>query len=155
MSLPERKALIDRDHDALSIARQCSLLSVSRSTAYYQPVPVTTETLEIARAIDKIHTALPFLGSRRIVDELEDREMWVNRKCVQRLMRIMGITAIYEKPKTSLPGKGAGHQVYPYLLAGVEIDRPNLVWSTDIERHEALQDRAVMRGHRRQFVAAS
>jgi len=132
LSLPERKALIDRDHDQLSIARQCSLLSVSRATAYYQPVPVSTETLNIARAIDEIHTALPFLGSRRMVDELEDREMRVNRKCVQRLMRIMGITAIYEKPKTSLPGKGAGHQVYPYLLAGVEIDHPNLVWATDI-----------------------
>lgn len=70
-------------------------------------------------------------------------------------MRIMGITAIYPKPKTSLPGKGAEHRIYPYLLAGVDVVRPNQVWATDIERHEALQDRAVMKGHRRQLVAAS
>ena len=117
MSLPERKALIDEDHE-LSIVRQCSLLSVSRSPAYYEPVPLQVETLAVTRAIDEIHTARPFLGSRRVVDELEDREMRVNRKCVQRLMRIMGITAIYQKPRTSLPGKGIEHRIYPYLLAG-------------------------------------
>jgi len=122
---------MDENHE-LSIVRQCSLLSVNRSTAYYQPVAVSTEALEIVRAIDEIHTARPFLGSRRMVGELEDRELWVNRKCVQRLMRIMGITAIYAKPKTSLPGKGTDHRIFPYLLRDVIIDRPNHVWSADI-----------------------
>ena len=132
MSLQERKALIDENHDELSITRQCSLLGVNRSTYYYEPVPITTATLAIARAIDEIHTDKPFLGSRRIVDELGKDEIRANRKLVQRLMRILGITAIYPKPNTSLPGKGNEHTIYPYLLTGVEIDHPNHVWSTDI-----------------------
>ena len=118
--------------DELSIARQCSLLGVSRSTYYYEPVQVSTEMLAVMRAIDEIHTHRPFLGSRKIVGELEDREMRVNRKCVQRLMRLMGITAIYPKPKTSKPGSGLEHRIFPYLLNGLEIDRPNVVWSSDI-----------------------
>ena len=112
--------------------RQCGLLSVNRSTAYYEPVPASTEVLEITRAIDEIHTARPFLGSRRVVDELEDRALKVNRKCVQRLMRLTGVEAIYQRPKTSLPGKGSEHRIYPYLLRDVEIVRPRQVWATDI-----------------------
>ena len=123
--------MIDHD-DALPLVRQCRLLSVSRSTTYYEPVPESARTLEVVRAIDEIHTGKPFLGSRRIVWELEERELHVNRKCVQRLMRIMGITAIYPKPRTTRPGIGRGHKVYPYLLNEVEINRPNQVWAADI-----------------------
>ena len=88
-------------------------------------------------AIDKIHTDRPFLGSRRIVDELADEGLSANRKAVQRLMRLAGIEAIYPRPKTSRAGVGANHRVFPYLLAGVSITRPNQVWVSDVERHEA------------------
>ena len=104
---------------------------------YYQPVPVCDRRWRLLEAIDRIHTDRPFLGSRRIVDELAELELLTNRKCVQRLMRLMGIEAIYQRPRTSRPGVGADHRVFPYRLAGVEISRPNQVWVADVERHEA------------------
>jgi putative transposase len=105
---------------------------VSRSSVYYRPAPLGARDAELLLAIDKIHTDRPFLGSRRIVDELEDERLSVNRKAVQRLMRLAGIEAIYQRPKTSRAGWGASHRVFPYLLAGVPIDRPNQVWASDI-----------------------
>jgi len=116
----------------LPITRQCELLSVSRSSVYYQPVATPEREWRLLEAIDKIHTDRPFLGSRRIVDELEELELSANRKCVQRLMRLMGIEAIYQRPRTSVPGVGGGHRLFPYRLAGVDITRPNQVWATDL-----------------------
>ena len=117
------------DHP-LPKSRRCALLGVARSTAYYRPQPVSDDDLQMMRVIDEVHLELPFYGSRRICDELEDRGHIVNRKRVQRLMRQMGLQALYPKRSTSRPG--AGHKVYPYLLKGLTIDRPNQVWCTDI-----------------------
>ncbi len=118
--------------NTLPVTRQCRLLSLNRSTVYYEPRDRKPGEFELMRLIDEIHLARPFLGRHRIADELKDKGHVVNHKRVQRLMRIMGITAIYRKPKTSNPGSGNSHRVYPYLLSGVEITRPNQVWSADI-----------------------
>jgi putative transposase len=112
--------------------RQCELLGVARSSAYYEPVSRSAREVALLAAIDKIHTDKPFLGSRRVIDELERVDLLANRKCVQRLMRVMGIEALYQRPRTSLPGSGAAHRVYPYLLAGVPITRANQVWCADL-----------------------
>ena len=114
----------------LSVVRQCRLLGMSRSTAYYQSVPVPNEEHQVMRAIDKIHLQRPFLGSRRLVDELLDQGLRVNRKRVQRLMRVMDIEAIYPRPRTRRPA--VGHKIYPYLLNNVRIERPNQLWASDI-----------------------
>ena len=121
--------MIDRTH-ALPLTRQCQLLNLSRSSVYYQPTGVSDEDLQLMRRIDEMHLQRPFYGSRRIRDWLQDEGYPVNRKRVQRLMRQMGITALYPKANTSRPGKG--HKIYPYLLRGLEIDRPNQVWAADI-----------------------
>lgn len=123
--------MIDKQQE-LSIKRQCELLKVNRSSVYYQPVPVPDEDLAVMRELDEIHLLRPFLGSRRLVDELGKKGLTVNRKRLLRLMRLMGISPIYPKPRTSRPGSGAGHRVYPYLLDGLVIDRPNQVWAADI-----------------------
>lgn len=121
--------MIDRDH-ALPITRRCELLGVARSTVYYRPAPVSDEDLELMRLIDETHLELPFYGSRRLCDELAVRGHRVNRKRVQRLLRQMGLAALYPKRRTSTPGNG--HTIYPYRLRGLLIDRPNQVWATDI-----------------------
>jgi len=123
--------MVDRDA-RLPVTRQCRLLKVSRSTVYYRPVPLPDDTLSVMRALDEIHLELPFLGSRKLVGELAKRGLTVNRKRVQRLMGLMGMEAIYPKPRTSRPGVGAGHKIYPYLLGGVEITRPDQVWVSDL-----------------------
>ena len=110
----------------LPVTRRCELLKVARSTAYCRPGPVSHEDLALMRLIDEIHLELPFYGSRRIRDELETRGHPVNRKRVQRLMRHMGVAALYPKRRTSAPGRG--HKVYPYLLTGVSVERANQVW---------------------------
>jgi len=114
------------------VTHQCRLLSLSRSSVYYRPVDVSEDDLRLMKAIDEIHLEQPFRGSRRIRDELVDRGVTakINRKKVQRLMQQMGLVALYPKKKTSVPGKG--HKIYPYLLKGLPIDRPNQVWATDI-----------------------
>ncbi len=127
--MSERRAAIQSAHE-LSKVWRCELLDVARSTSYYQGKGVSKEDLELMRLIDEIHLELPFYGSRRIVDELMGRGHRVNRKRVQRLMRQMGLCALYSKHKTSKPGKG--HKVYPYLLRGLSITRPNHVWAADI-----------------------
>jgi len=127
--MTERRALIDRQN-ALPVTRQCRLLALNRSTAYYQSRAASDEDLALMRRIDEIHLERPFLGTRRIRDELHDRGQNVNRKRVQRLMRLMGLRALYPRPRTSIPG--AGHVIYPYRLKGLTIDRPNQVWAADI-----------------------
>ena len=110
--------------------RQCELLGVCRSSVYYEPVPVSGEDLELMRLIDRQYLRTPFYGTRRMVVVLGQQGHPVERKRVQRLMRMMGLEAIYPKPRTSKPG--AGHKVYPYLLRGLTITRANHVWATDI-----------------------
>jgi len=130
MSPLERLALVDRDDPDLSIAAQCRLLKVARSTLYYQPAPVAPDDLALMRRMDELYTASPFYGSRRMVAVLR-RDGWaVNRKRVRRLMRVMGLEAIYQKPNTSKAHPD--HKVYPYLLRGLVIDRPNQAWCADI-----------------------
>ena len=127
--MSERRAKIHAEH-ALAKTRRCELLDVARSTAYYRPEPFSEEDLVLMRLIDKIHLQWPFYGSRRIRDELESGGHTVNRKRVQRLMRQMGVRALYPRRRTSQPGKG--HKIYPYLLRGLPIERANQVWASDI-----------------------
>ena len=121
--------MVARDHE-LPVTRQCELLSLNRSTVYYQPKPASDEDLKLMRRIDEMHLERPFYGSRRIRDWLQAENHDINRKKVQRLMQQMGLQALYPKKGTSRPGKG--HKIYPYLLKGVQINRTNQVWSTDI-----------------------
>lgn len=110
--------------------RQCELLGLCRSSLYYQPAAETVENVRLMGLIDQEYTAHPFLGSRRLTRWLIEHGQAVNRKRVQRLMRLMGLEAIYPKPKLSAAGRG--HRIYPYLLRDVRIERPDQVWSTDI-----------------------
>jgi putative transposase len=112
------------------VRRQCQLLGLCRSSLYYEAAPETAENLRLMRLLDEEYTAHPFLGSRRLTAWLQGRGEAVNRKRVQRLLRLMGLEAIYPKPRLS--AARAGHRVYPYLLRGVAIERPDQVWSTDI-----------------------
>ena len=121
--------MIHADH-LLAVTRRCELLDVARSTVYDRPTGISAEDLALMRLLDKIHLERPFYGSRRLRDELETQGTPVNRKRVQRLVRQMGLRALYPKPRTSQPG--VGHTVYPYLLRGLSIERPNQVWATDI-----------------------
>ena len=121
--------MIHADH-LLAVTRRCELLAVARSTVYYRPTGISAEDLALMRLLDEIHLACPFYGSRRLRDELETQGHPVNRKRVQRLVRQMGLRALYPKPRTSQPG--VGHTVYPYRLRGLSIERPNQVWATDI-----------------------
>lgn len=128
--MSQRRLLIEPAHASLSVRRQCELLGLNRSGLYYEPVGETAENLRLMRRIDEQYTACPFYGSRRMTAWLIEQGEEVNRKRVQRLMRQMGLEAIYPKPKLSAAGKG--HRIYPYLLRGVKIERPNQVWSADI-----------------------
>jgi putative transposase len=112
------------------VRRQCELLGLNRSGLYYQPAPETAENLRLMRLLDEEYTAHPFSGSRKLTRWLVQQGEAVNRKRVQRLMRLMGLEAIYPKPRLS--GGGRGHRIYPYLLRDVRIERPDQVWSTDI-----------------------
>lgn len=114
----------------LSLSRQCRLLSLHRSFYYYKPAEPDDDELILMRWTDEIHIQRPFLGSRRITDELQDAGCRVNRKRVGRLMKLMGIQAIYPKPRTSQ--KHPQNKVYPYLLRNLVIGCPNQVWATDI-----------------------
>jgi putative transposase len=130
MSPGERLALVDRDDPGLPIAAQCRLLNVARPTLYYQPVPMDAGDLALMRRMDELYTKWPFYGSRRMVAALRQDGWIVNRKRVRRLMRVMGLEAIYQKPNIS---KGRpDHKVYQYLLRGLSIDRPNQVWCADL-----------------------
>ena len=122
--------LIDTNDD-ISIARQTELLGISRSSVYYQPKPVEAETLDLLNRTDKIHTDWPTWGSRNIAYQLtRDTGKVIGRKRARTLMEVLGIEAMYPKPNLSLNGKT--HLVYPYLLKGLNIVRPNQVWGGDI-----------------------
>ena len=130
MSPSEKKQMIDRAHPGLSIARQCQLVKLSRSVFYYRPVGVDCETLELMKTIDQAFTAYPFFGSRRIAAFLHGQGVTAGRHRIRRLMRVMGLEAIYKRPRTSKPHPA--HPVYPYLLKNMAINRPNQVWCADI-----------------------
>lgn len=122
--------MIDPSNQQLSISRQCEIVGVSRSSYYYQPMPISQEELELMRKIDELYLANPSSGSRTISRQLDRQGITANRKRVQRLMRLMGIEAVYPKPRTSQPHPQ--HKIYPYLLRGLTINRTNQVWATDI-----------------------
>ena len=121
---------MEPEHAEISIRRQCELLGVSRASWYYERLSESEENLWLMRLIDQEYTRAPFYGSRRMTAWLQTQGYEVNRKRVVRLMRLMGIEAVYPKP--NLSRAEAGHKIYPYLLKGVVIDRVNQVWSTDI-----------------------
>ena len=125
-----RRQLIDPDHESLSIRRQCELLGLARSTLYYQPATESDENLQLMRLLDEQYLRMPFYGSRRMTAWLQVEGHDINRKRVQRLMRIMGLEGLTPRRSTSRPAKG--HRVFPYLLRGVEITHADHVWSTDI-----------------------
>jgi putative transposase len=118
------------NHPQLSVRQQCDLLELNRSSFYYEPAEADPEDLELMERIDRLHTESPFYGSRKLAVELSTPKVPVNRKRVQRLMRLMGLEALYCRPKTTVPNRC--HKVYPYLLRDVKIERPNQVWSADI-----------------------
>jgi putative transposase len=124
------RPLVEPDHPQLSVRRQCELLGLSRASLYYEAAAETAENLRLMQLLDQEYTAHPFLGSRRLTKWLIEQGEAVNRKRVQRLMRRMGLEAIYPKPKLSAAGRG--HRIYPYLLRNGSIERPDQVWSTDI-----------------------
>jgi putative transposase len=114
----------------LSVSRQTGLLEISRSTIYYRPRPISDSDLMLMRRIDELHMNYPFAGSRMLRDLLSQQGLEVGRRHVRTLMRRMAIETLYRKPNTSKPAPG--HKIYPYLLRGLAITRPNQVWSTDI-----------------------
>jgi putative transposase len=121
--------MIDRAH-SLPLTRQSEILELSRSSLYYEAVPVNDRDLELMRRIDEIHLKYPYMGSRSIRDQLQDKGHQVGRQHVSTLMKKMGIAAMYRKPRLSKPHPD--HKVYPYLLRGLEITRANHVWAADI-----------------------
>ena len=130
MSVRDRRAMVDRPGEDLSVRRQCALLNLARS-GVYRPKPVTAaDDLVLMRRIDELHLELPFYGSRRMMFELNKEGRGVNRKRVQRLMRVMGIEALVPRPGTSKAAPG--HKIYSYLLRGLAIAEPNHVWAADI-----------------------
>ena len=135
MSVAERRAMIEPDHGHLSIAAQCRLVSIGRSTFYYRPVPEGAETLALMRAIDAAFLDCPWYGSRQMAWHL-CREGWkvdgreVGRRRVRRLMRLMGLVPIYQRPRTSDPHPE--HRIYPYLLRDLAITEPDHVWCADV-----------------------
>jgi putative transposase len=128
--MAERKKKVNREH-GLPLSRQCLALDISRSSAYRKPAGVSVDDIDLMRKLDELHLRRPFKGSRRLRDDLWDNYgLQVNRKRVQRLMRLMGIRALHPGAKTTRPNPQ--HKVYPYLLRELEINRVNQVWCTDL-----------------------
>ena len=130
MSRGERKRMIRRDHPGLSLSRQCDVLSISRSSFYYTPKGESPSSLALMRRIDELFLKYPFYGSRQMVRQLRREGVRVGRHRVRRLMRLMGLEAIYQAPRTSDPHPE--HRIYPYLLRNMVIVRSNQVWCADI-----------------------
>ena len=122
--------MIEREHDLLSVSRQCQLVGLSRSTWYYRAVGESAQTLALMQRIDGLYLEYPFYGSRQMMRHLAREGKRVGRHRVRRLMRLLGLEAIYRKPRTSVANPD--HRVYPYLLRGLTIERPNQVWCADI-----------------------
>ena len=125
--------MIEPKSQQLSISRQCKILDVNRSSYYYRPKPIKQEDLDLMRKIDELYLENPSSGSRTIRRQLKRQGMIVSRKRIQRLMRLMGIEAVYPKPNTSRPHPQ--HKVYPYLLRDLTINRPNQVWASRYNLH--------------------
>jgi putative transposase len=130
VEVKQRRAAVNRRRPSLSVARQCKLLDISRSGLYYQPVAVSDEDLSLMKLIDCQYMVTPFYGTRKMAVWLKSKRHGVNRKHVRRLMQLMGLKAIYRHPRTSPSGRG--NKIYPYLLTGMAITRPNQVWCADI-----------------------
>lgn len=130
MSRPDRLAMVDRGHAAVSVRRQCALLGVGRAGVYRSAPAPGPEDLALMRRLDALYLEAPFFGSRRMVEALRRDGVRVGRHRVRRLMRLMGLEALAPKPGTSRPAPG--HRIYPYLLRGLTIERPNQVWAADI-----------------------
>ena len=130
MSRAQRRAMVDRENPVLPVFQQCRLLAMSRSAVYRKPAEVSADDLAIMALIDRQYLARPYYGSRRMAAWLATQGHLVNRKRVQRLMRLLGLVTIYQRPNTSKPA--AAHKVYPYLLGGIAIERVNQVWCSDI-----------------------
>ena len=121
--------MIDRDHD-LSIVRQAKVLKLARSTVYYEPRPVSAEDLALMRRLDELHLDYPFAGARMLRSLLRREGVYAGRRHIATLMKRMGIEAVYRRPNTSKPAPG--HKIYPYLLRGLKIERPDHAWAMDI-----------------------
>lgn len=133
-----RRALVSHGNKP-SMRRQCELLGVSRAGLYYQPIEPSADELALMRRIDELHLEHPFFGSRMMSATLRAEARVVNRKRVQRLMRLMGLESLAPKPNTSKPSRA--HPVYPYLLRNLTISRVNHVWASDIsvpQRHKEV-----------------
>ena len=129
MSVSQRRAMIGPDTD-LRVSQQCRLLGLSRSTYYYQPAPVTADDLVLLRQMDGQYLKTPHYGARSYATWFQRRGVAVGRKKAARLMAVLGIGSTAPQPKTSAPGRS--HPVYPYLLKGMTIERPDQVWAADI-----------------------
>src|SRR5437870_4794638 len=130
MSRAERRAIVERVNPVLPVSRQCRLLAVSRSAVYRKPAEMNAADLAMMALIDRQYLARPYYGSRRMAAWLATQGHVVNRKRVQRLMRLAGLVAIYQRPNTSKPA--VAHKIYPYLLGGFSIERVNQVWCSDV-----------------------
>jgi helix-turn-helix protein/integrase-like protein len=130
ISVEQKRELVEAGHPRLSLRRQCALLGLARGSWYYQPVGPSAEDVALMRVLDEQYTATPFYGIRRMTAWLRSRGYAVNHKRVGRLLRQMGLEAIYPKPRLSQPA--VGHVIYPYLLRGITVNRVNQVWSADI-----------------------
>jgi putative transposase len=130
MSVERRRQMIEPEHPQLSVVRQCELISISRSGFYYRPAGETLLNLTLMRLIDEQFLETPWYGSRQMARHLRREGYTVGRKRVRRLMAKMGLEPIYQRPRTTIPHPG--HQIYPYLLREMVIDRPNQVWCADI-----------------------
>jgi putative transposase len=130
MSLDRRRQMIEPEHPRLSIVRQCELVSISRSGFYHRPAGETALNLELMRLVDAQFLETPWYGSRQMVRHLRREGYVIGRKRIRRLMAKMGLTPIYQRPRTSTPHPD--HQVFPYLLRELVIGRPNHVWCADI-----------------------
>jgi putative transposase len=162
--------MIEPNLKGLSVSKQCSLLSISRSSFYYEPKGESEMNLDLMRLIDKQFLETPFYGVRQMTWHLRNDDHLVNEKRIRRLMRLMGLMPIYQKPNTrcltpsrtcvacARGGKAAkGHKIYPYLLRGLRVDRPNQVWCADITylpmRRGFLYLVAIMDWHTRKVLA--
>ena len=147
--------MIEPNLPGLSVGKQCKLLSISRSSFYYEPKGETEMNLDLMRLIDKQFLETPFYGVRQMTWHLRNEDHLVNEKRIRRLMRLMGLMPIYQKPNTSKAAKG--HKIYPYLLRGLRVDRPNQVWCADITylpmRRGFLYLVAIMDWHTRKVLA--
>jgi putative transposase len=155
MSHARRQEMIEADNERISITQQCSLLSISRSSFYYEPTGENLLNLKLMRLIDEQFMNTPYYGARQMARYMRRQGYCVGRKRVRRLMQKMGLMAIYQKPNTSAPHPE--HKIYPYLLRGIEITRPNQVWCADVSyipmRKGFLYLVAVMDWHSRKVLS--